>query len=70
MKRELFIPYKLFLLRIIRSAETKDQLIVCHNMIDRYCEVFRGMVTPFDLNDANIELMNALQAMHNSETII
>jgi hypothetical protein len=70
MKREMFQPYKEFLLQIIRRIETKDQVNICIKMADNFVNCFRGNYTPFELNDANNELMEAIQMKQNSDTII
>ncbi len=70
MKKEMFNPYKEFLLRTIASVETKDQVLVCHNMIDNFMNCFRGVIPIFEMNDAQIELMDALQLKVNTDTII
>ncbi len=70
MKREMFKPYLQFLLRIIRSVETRDQLLICHDLIDRFLEVFKLSIPADQMNEAHMELMDAYQLKHESETII
>jgi len=40
MKKELFNPYKEMILRCIDSCINNEQLIVCHDMMDRFNEQF------------------------------
>ncbi len=61
MRRELFIPYKDFLLRVIDSVITKEQLIVVYDMMDRFTECFKLCVPLVDLHNASGELMHRYQ---------
>lgn len=70
MKRELFIPYKDTILRCIASCITPEQFHVCYDLMERFEERFRGVVTVEELNEASIELHSAYQMKKEPLTII
>lgn len=70
MKRELFHPYRDFLLRIIKSVETPEQQQVCYDMIERFLERFRGILSIPEYNQAEMDLMEAYQGKADLITII
>ena len=56
MKKEHFNPYKDMIIRCIDSCVNPDQLVVCHDMMDRFNEQFTYSVTPKERADALDEL--------------
>jgi hypothetical protein len=70
MKKDMFLPYREFLRRIILSVETPEQLKICYDMIDRFIEVFKLSVGISELNEAQCELYDAYQLKNDTITII
>jgi hypothetical protein len=70
MKKDMFLPYREFLRRIILSVETPEQLKICYDMIDRFIEVFKLSVGISELNEAQGELYDAYQLKNDTITII
>lgn len=66
MKRELFTPYKEMILRCIESCVNNDQLIICHDMIDRFNEQFMHSVDYRERTDA-IDELSALYLQKQAE---
>ena len=65
MKKEHFHPYKELLLRSINSCVTPEQLFCCHDMADRFKEVFIYHVPQHEMNAALDEISSAyLQKSH------
>lgn len=69
MKRELFIPYKDTITRCILSSITPEQLQVCWDIIERFGEKFRGVMTIDELNEAIIDLKNTYQLKLDQQTV-
>lgn len=61
MKKEDFIPYKEMLMGVISHAKNMQQAFICRNMIERFTECFLLLVPPFELNEARLELYDALE---------
>lgn len=59
MKKELFGPFKVFILESIQEAYSQDRLLICFALIDMYMNKFLHMVDRAAL-DANVtELWDA-----------
>lgn len=52
MRQELFTPYCETLSRCIGSCDTPEQLICCHDLIDRFNERFSIMIEATKLSTA------------------
>lgn len=59
MKKELFEPYRDMIFRCIESCVNPDQLLVCHDMMDRFSEQFLHRTDMKDLSSALDELSTA-----------
>ena len=70
MKKDLFIPYKETIHRCISSSVTPEQLQVCFDLIERFEERFRGVVTIEELNNATTELYDAYTGKMDAKSII
>lgn len=70
MKKEMFKPYREFLLKLLWKIETKEELLIGHHLIDDFTNTFRGVLQPMQVNEAEMELLDVLQEKQNSETII
>ncbi|MGQ0738260.1 MAG: hypothetical protein ACT4OJ_04300 [Bacteroidota bacterium] len=70
MKIELFYPYKETILRCINSSITPEQLQVCYDLIERFEERFRGVVSIEQLNEASVELYGVYQQRTDGISII
>lgn len=59
MKKELFEPYKQMILKCIASCTNNEQLLVCHDMMDRFSEQFKYSIPTSELHAAMDELSAA-----------
>jgi hypothetical protein len=59
MKKELLLPYKSMILRCIESCVNPEQLLVCHDMMDRFSEQFMHCADTRDILSARDELSAA-----------
>lgn len=65
MKKEMFKPYRDFLLKILWSIETKEQLHFGNDMIYRFTSLFMNIISYQELDEAKMELMDVLQEKTN-----
>jgi hypothetical protein len=66
MKREMFHPYKAFLLRCIKSCETTKQVEICSHMVNHFHDIFLRVVSQDEITASSDELLEALQNQHDS----
>lgn len=66
MKDDLFCPYKEMILRCIDSCINTDQLKVCHDMMDRFNELFKYSM-PHDQFSCELDQLSDAYLQKQSE---
>lgn len=65
MRKEMFKPYRDFLLKVLWSIETNEQLQIGSDMIYRFTSLFRIIIPHQQLDEAYMELQDVLAEKTN-----